>query len=154
MNQSKWIKDLPSYPTASRAMPMPTYPSPPSMDSIPSKDGCWWSLSGFWLTVACPPLYGERRGVLSTTTYAPEDTNRVSSAQFFKRSTGTEVSITCSEQQPKEVTYSLCSHPQQHTGVAFAEGAAGSPPLVPLCAFLAQSSTPQPGLILKCWWIH
>ena len=31
---------------------------------------------------------GERRGVFSTTTYAPEDTHGVSSGQFFKRSHG------------------------------------------------------------------
>jgi hypothetical protein len=29
------------------AMPTPTYPSPPSMDAIPSEDGCWRSFSGF-----------------------------------------------------------------------------------------------------------
>ena len=35
-----------SGPTASRATLMPTFPSPPSMDAIPSGDGCWRSFSG------------------------------------------------------------------------------------------------------------
>ena len=92
-------------------MPTPTYPSPPSMDAIPSEDGCWWSLSGFWLTVARQNC-GERRGGLSTNTYAPEDTHWVSSGQFFRGHMDTEVSVTCSE-QPKEVqrvfkTYWAC----------------------------------------------
>ena len=36
-----------SYPTTNQATLMLTYPSPPSMDVIPSEDGCGRSLSGF-----------------------------------------------------------------------------------------------------------
>ena len=40
---------------------MPTYPSPPSMYAMSSKDGCWQSFSGFWLTVACQNYGGSLR---------------------------------------------------------------------------------------------
>ena len=103
-------------------MPTPAYPSPPSMDAIPSEAGCWGSFSGFCLTVAYQN-YGERMGIFYQLRTVFQEVT------WARRSQLPAQTLPQSRQRKRNEFFrdlpSLCSHPPQRTGVACAEGAAG-----------------------------